>query len=287
MFHFNIIFRARFRLDIFFQKTVELSVSHSFHLFNLILRYNIKVQGSNLKIYIFWRSHFKKLTKDYLFWPGVCFPYPPLTWDTCEPMALCAALHVMHITTPRLRLTHSGPGAPQSTHLVLPSPGSSTRLTSPACSGPWGQNNLHLMSVLTCEMCIPVPVGYFLSRLLLMSSRMLDPLHCCKKISIVAGQGSLLQTDFFRLDVSPHTCHQQIISLWQFSDLLTLRPSHRGIRCMKGSKSGPRHATDTRTWRTSHNSSSVTTFSRDDLPSQVLSCLCQRPHFSKRIVLKC
>ena len=51
MFHFNIIFRARFRLDIFFQKTVELSVSHSFHLFNLILRYNIKVQGSNLKMY--------------------------------------------------------------------------------------------------------------------------------------------------------------------------------------------------------------------------------------------
>ena len=138
MFHFNIIFRARFRLDIFFQKTVELSVSHSFHLFNLILRYNIKVQGSNLKIYSgVTLSCLQK--KIILFWPGVCFPYPPLTWDTCEPMALCAALHVMHITTPRLRLTHSGPGAPQSTHLVLPSPGSSTRLTSPACSGPWGQ----------------------------------------------------------------------------------------------------------------------------------------------------
>ena len=50
MFHFYIIFRARFRLRIFFQETVKLSVAHSSQLFNLIFRPNIKIQGSNLKV---------------------------------------------------------------------------------------------------------------------------------------------------------------------------------------------------------------------------------------------
>ena len=126
MFHFNIIFRARFRLDIFFQKAVELSVAHTFYLFNLILGYNVKKQGPNLKI--------KEILESFFAYERLFVRH--CTWDTCEPMARWAALQVMHMTTPRLRLTHSGPGAPQSTHRVLPSPGSSTRLTSSACSVP-------------------------------------------------------------------------------------------------------------------------------------------------------
>lgn len=121
MFHFNTVFRARFRLDIFFQKTVELSVAHTFYLFNLILRYNVKEQGSNLKIKEILESLFAFMK--YIISPSLTVL---CTWDTCEPMARCAALQVMHMTTPRLRLTHSGPGAPQSTHRVLPSSGSST-----------------------------------------------------------------------------------------------------------------------------------------------------------------
>ena len=135
MFYFNIVFRARFRLYIFFQKTVELSVAHSFHHFNLVLRYNIKIQGSDLKINIVQVScHMLRKSQC----PTLI--YIVFTWDTWEPMALWAALQAMHITTPRLRLSHSGPGASQSTHTVFPSSGSSTLVTSPACSVPWSHN---------------------------------------------------------------------------------------------------------------------------------------------------